>query len=57
MNDVDLYPAGVSEYNLQGGVVGPTFGCIIARQFINVRAGDRFWYERHDPVTGFTPGK
>lgn len=54
LEDVDLYPAAISERPVPGGVVGPTFACIIAQQFRNLRAGDRFWYEREDPVTGFS---
>ena len=41
---------------MPGATVGPTFACIIGRQFSNARAGDRFWFERDDPVVGFTPG-
>lgn len=57
VEDVDLYPAAVSEKHVPGGIVGPTFACIIARQFRNLKVGDRFWYERSDPTTGFSLGK
>ena len=39
-----------------GSLVGPTFTCIIGRQFEIPRVGDRFWHERQDPNIGFTPG-
>lgn len=48
--------AGVSERNVAGGAVGPTFACIIGNQFRRARVGDRFWHERSDPVVGFTEG-
>ena len=57
VDDVDLYAAGVSENHVSGGMVGPTFACIIAKQYRNLRVSDRFWFERPDPKLGFTPGK
>lgn len=52
--DVDLYVGGISENPQPGSILGQTFTCIIARTFQRFRAGDRFWYERNDPNTGFT---
>ena len=55
-DDIDLFAGGISESSVDGGVVGPTFACIIGDTFNHVRRGDRFWYER-DHKAGFTPGQ
>jgi len=52
--DVDLWSAGVSEKPLSGSMVGPTFGCLMARQFHDFRFGDRFWYENGGWPSSFT---
>lgn len=57
VNDVDLFPGGLAEKPVRGGIVGPTFACIIAQQFLNLRKGDRFWYENGDFESSFTPAQ
>ncbi len=47
--DIDLYPAGLAETPLPGAVVGRTFACLLAKQFHNIRFGDRFFFTHWGP--------
>lgn len=54
-NDVDLWTGMVSEYPVEGGAFGAVAACITAKQFRDLKFGDRFYYENgQDKVTRFT---
>jgi len=50
-DNIDVWLGGVAEPFVEGGRVGPLFACIIARQFRNVRQGDRLWWENDGVFT------
>ncbi|XP_050958877.1 peroxidasin homolog [Labeo rohita] len=43
--NIDLFPALMSEELVPGSRLGPTLMCLLATQFKRLRDGDRFWYE------------
>ena len=53
VNKVELWIGGLAENHVAGGMVGQTFGVIIAEQFQDLRDGDRYWYQNQgfDPAT------
>lgn len=54
-NDVDLWTGMVSEYPVEGGTFGAVASCIVAKQFYDLKYGDRFYYENgQDKTTRFT---
>uniref|UniRef100_K1PPM0 Chorion peroxidase n=1 Tax=Magallana gigas TaxID=29159 RepID=K1PPM0_MAGGI len=56
-HDIDLYAGAISETPVRGGILGPTFSCLLAYQFSLYKHGDRFWYENNDhenPRAAFT---
>ena len=54
VDDIDLNIAGVSEKNLEGAAVGPTYACIIAEQFMRLKRGDRYFYDLAGQSGSFT---
>lgn len=56
VNDIDLWPGGISEWPINDGegIVGPTFACIIARNFRRVLYGDRFFFTHANQAGSFT---
>lgn len=57
VDDIDLYPGGISEIPQYGALIGPTFACLVGKQYRNLRYGDRFWYENSGMPSSFTPCK
>ncbi|XP_053639505.1 salivary peroxidase/catechol oxidase-like isoform X3 [Cherax quadricarinatus] len=55
VDDIDLFPGGLAEKPVIRGLVGPTFACILGQQFLNLRRGDRFWFENGGQVSSLTP--
>lgn len=54
VNDIDLWPGGIAEWPVDSGIVGPTFACIIGRQFNRLFWGDRFFFTHQDQAGSFT---
>lgn len=45
MRDIDLYVGGLMENPIPGGAIGPTFSCVLANQFKDLKDTDRFYFE------------
>lgn len=56
-NDIDIYTGGLAEMPVKGGIIGPLLTCLIGDQFVRVKKGDSFWYERTQGPQKFTAGK
>ena len=74
VNDIDLWVGGLAEgafisnnqiddtLRTRGSVVGATFTCLLAKQFLELKKGDRYFYENGPSValgtasTAFTIG-
>ncbi|CAL4122234.1 unnamed protein product, partial [Meganyctiphanes norvegica] len=45
VDDIDMFVGGMSETSVLGGILGPTFLCIVGDQFARLKKGDRYFYE------------
>ncbi|XP_050400825.1 chorion peroxidase [Patella vulgata] len=54
VDDIDVFAGGLAEPPLRGSQLGPTFTCILAQQFKDLKFGDSFWHETKDRKRGFT---
>lgn len=52
--DVDLVVGAILENPAPGAIVGPTFLCLLQKQFALLRKSDRFWYENDLPPTSLS---
>lgn len=55
--DIDLYIGGITETALPGAFLGRTFSEIIAKQFLNLRLADRFFYDDLSQSVSLTSSK
>ncbi|XP_067656391.1 myeloperoxidase-like [Haliotis asinina] len=54
VHDIDLFPGALSETPVPGGLLGPTFTCLLGKQFQALKEGDRFWFEENNAYVKFT---
>lgn len=52
--NVDIYSGALSEPPVKGGIVGPLMTCLLGDQFVRLKQGDSFWYERKRGPQRFT---
>lgn len=57
VEDIDMYTGALSEFPIEGGLVGPTITCLVGDQFKRLKQGDDFWYETDKQPQAFSLGK
>ncbi|KAH8419069.1 hypothetical protein KR222_003419 [Zaprionus bogoriensis] len=53
-DEVELNVGGTLEAHVADSLFGPTLLCIVGKQFLNTRRGDRFFFERENHLSGFS---
>lgn len=51
-----MYTGALSEPPLLGAISGPLLSCLITDQFLRIKKGDSFWFERKVGPQRFTKG-
>ncbi|KAG8182838.1 hypothetical protein JTE90_000444 [Oedothorax gibbosus] len=54
VHDIDVYSAGLAEYHVKDGFVGPTFAAVLVDQFKRSKFGDRYWFEHGGQAGSFS---
>ena len=55
LDKLEIFPGGLLEKIPPGQLVGPTFACLLKRQFQALKDGDRFFFTHQTPhCSGFT---
>ncbi|XP_037896424.1 peroxidase [Glossina fuscipes] len=57
VDDVDLSVGGSLETHAAEAIFGPTFQCIVGKQFLKTRKADRFFFEHDNSFGGFNQGQ
>ena len=47
IDNIDLWVGGLAEDHVPNSSLGETFHKIVREQFLRIRDGDRFWYQRN----------
>lgn len=55
--DVDVYTGALSEPPMEGAIIGPLLSCLLTDQFMRIKVGDSFWFERPVGSQRFTRGE
>lgn len=55
-HDVDIYTGALAEYPVKGGIIGPLLTCLIGDQYVRLKKGDSYWYERTRGPQRFSKG-
>uniref|UniRef100_A0A1B0CRK5 Uncharacterized protein n=1 Tax=Lutzomyia longipalpis TaxID=7200 RepID=A0A1B0CRK5_LUTLO len=56
-DDIDVYTGALLESPVNDSLVGPTLLCMLGDQFLRLKEGDAFWYERIRGPQRFTPSQ